>query len=250
VWKKDTFELLEIINREGHVVCLLQVNNSTFLALSKDTLIHFWTFKGDNFKVTDVIYTQYPTLDMVQIDNNTLVYSTDMFCYIFIARLNPSEIVKRLDVGSSLKVLMKLDNYLITGSDDGVLGFRDINNNYELSKEILEEGQAILSIVKLNSKLIATGSTDSNIRIYNMIDNDVRLFKILQNHTWTVESMIRLKDGRLVSGSRDNLIIVWGLCFEVESVLGSPNWGITDLIQVKDGRIASVSNDMTIKIWS
>jgi hypothetical protein len=147
VYKKETFELETIDEHSEHIISLLQVNDSALLAATKKCLFKFWLFKGINFKVTATMPTGYPILDMSQIDNNTMAYSIDSFCLIYTLKLNPPQRGERLATEKCINALMKLDNYLITGSVDGVLGFRDINNNYALLNSIPEKGKAILSIV-------------------------------------------------------------------------------------------------------
>jgi WD40 repeat protein len=146
---------------------------------------------------------------------------------------------------------MKIENYLITVSYEGVLRLRDINKNFLFVKET-NEGQKVLSVAKIDNKSFATGSIDSKIRIYEMVSDNVRIIKTLSLLNSFIISLIVLKDGRLVGGSEDGLIIIWGLCSDDKSVLDRSNScdSIAQVIQLKDGRIISISKNKAINIWS
>ena len=107
---------------------------------------------------------------------------------------------------------------------------------------------------KPNSYLLASGSRDDTVRIWDVGDiNNLRHVRTLRGHTGDVNSVAWSPDGRtLASGSDDGTVRLWnpdnGINFavlrghtdEVYSVAWSP-----------DGRIlASGSDDTTIRLWN
>ena len=73
--------------------------------------------------------------------------------------------------------------------------------------------------------------------------------QMLQGHTYPVEDIIQLADGRLASASIDGTIRIWPLNRGAPLVLVGHNGSVSRIIQLVDGCIASVSHDHTIRIW-
>ena len=71
-------------------------------------------------------------------------------------------------------------------------------------------------------------------------------------HTSTVRCLQVLPDGRIVLGSRDEILRIWSKdevgVWQSEELVGHTNW-VNCLQALPDGRIVSGSNDKTIKIW-
>ena len=73
---------------------------------------------------------------------------------------------------------------------------------------------------------------------------------ILKNHSdWILCSTI-LKDGRFVTGSSDNLIIIYNKeTFKPDIIIQEHDGGVYCVIQLNSGELASCSKDNTIKIY-
>ena len=85
---------------------------------------------------------------------------------------------------------------------------------------------------------------DYNIELKNPIH-------ILNNHTSTVCCLTIMKDGRLVSGSRDNSIIIYNkTSYKPDIIIKEHNYSIICIIQLKSGILASCSGDKTIKLFN
>ena len=67
------------------------------------------------------------------------------------------------------------------------------------------------------------------------------------------EAVASLDDGRLVSGSWDNTLIVWAAgddgVFAAAQTLGGHTSFVNCVIQLNDRRLASGSTDNTLKVW-
>ena len=106
---------------------------------------------------------------------------------------------------------------------------------------------------KPNSYLLASGSADDTIRIWDVGDiNNLRHVRTLRGHTDYVSSVAWSPDGRtLASGSGDGTVRLWnpnnGINF---AVLRGHRLGVTFVAWSPDSRtLASGSWDNTIRLW-
>lgn len=87
--------------------------------------------------------------------------------------------------------------------------------------------------------------------IIHIIDIDTgNPYKILCGHEGSIDALFQLKDGRLISGSSDKTIKVWGIENEkCTHTLEGHDRGINVFFQMKNGVLLSGSEDRTINVW-
>ena len=120
--------------------------------------------------------------------------------------------------------------------------------------EVSGHTQAVSSLAfKPNSYLLASGSNDDTIRIWNVGDNtNLYHVRTLRGHTDDVRSVAWSPDGgTLASASEDGTVRLWnpnnGINF---AVLRGHTEGVDCVAWSPDGRIlASGSGDSTIRLW-
>ena len=108
---------------------------------------------------------------------------------------------------------------------------------------------------KPNSYLLASGSSDDTIRIWDVGDNtNLRHVRTLRGHTESVFSVAWSPDGRvLASGSKDGTVRLWnpnnGINF---AVLRGHTDEVTSVAWSPDGRIlaSACGGDNTIRLWN
>ena len=120
--------------------------------------------------------------------------------------------------------------------------------------EVAGHTSSVLSLAfKPNSYLLASGSSDHTIRIWDVGDRDnLRQGRTLRGHTDDVTSVAWSPDGRtLASASNDGTVRLWnpnnGINF---AVLRGHTEGVFSVAWSPDGHIlASASWDHTIRLW-
>ena len=107
---------------------------------------------------------------------------------------------------------------------------------------------------KPNSYVLASGSNDHTVRIWDVEDRDnLRHVRTLRGHTHGVNAVAWSPDGRtLASASYDGTVRLWnpdnGINF---AVLRGHTEGVTSVAWSPDGRIlASGSYDKTVRLWN
>ena len=107
----------------------------------------------------------------------------------------------------------------------------------------------VASLVVLPNGDIASGSSDSTIKIWNTTTYECK--KTLEGHTDWIRSLVVLQNGDLASSSDDRTIRIWdtttGQC--KKKLTGHTGWIINSLVVLPNGDLVSGSDDETIKIW-
>ena len=139
---------------------------------------------------------------------------------------------------------------LLTGTDENEIHLWDINNTQKNYLYSFKGHQLWINcLVKCNKNYFASGSNDSDIRIWNW--QSKQCINIFRDHDNCIISMIMLINGNLCSSSADLTIKVWdwvkGIC--LHTLVGHQKW-VKCVCQLSNGYIISGSDDNTIKIWS
>ena len=124
--------------------------------------------------------------------------------------------------------------------------------NYENTKTIKAHNDRIISLIKLNSGYIATGSYDDSIKIWD-IDKEPKDSLISLKHSFGhIFCLLELKNNELLAGSSMNLIEVFDLnddSEEAKKIIPEHNLWVTSLVKCDENNFASASNDARIIIW-
>ena len=85
--------------------------------------------------------------------------------------------------------------------------------------------------------------------IQEMKLSKTNLVSVLNLHKKTINSLLLLKDERLVSTSDDNTIIIWDLKKKENFVLSGHEGPVFYAFQLQNGHLVSCSEDCTIRFW-
>jgi len=130
--------------------------------------------------------------------------------------------------------------------------YKDINEQkIEAKLEIFGHMNRVLCLTKISYNVIASGSQDNTIKLWNLTDGTcIKGFFKGNGHAKPVRCLELLDANRLASGSEDNKIKI----FDIEAgkcilTLSGHSRGVNSIVKLNENLIASASSDMTIKIW-
>jgi WD40 repeat protein len=125
-----------------------------------------------------------------------------------------------------------------------------LNRLFHLRQTISGHNEAIQCLVVLPNGNIASGSTDTTIKIWCVKDN-YKCLKVLTDHEDSIWSMIAFHDNNIASGSRDHTIRIWDYLsdYKCTHVLEGHLQPISNLDLLPNGNLISVSWDFRVCVW-
>ena len=100
------------------------------------------------------------------------------------------------------------DGRFVTGSDDHSIIIYN-NKAFKPDLTIKEHSNAVYCIIQLRSGILASGSLDKTIKLYEINGNEYKVIQTLTYHTDWINKIIELKNNKLVSCSSDKSIIFY-----------------------------------------
>jgi WD40 repeat protein len=197
------------------------------------------TFKGHVEKIVSLIQLSSGKLASGSYDNT-----------IHIWNMNYEKEEKIINENGRVFALLEFENdKLLAGTSENVIDLWDVNsvdNNCLYSFEGHELW--INCLVKINSKVFASASNDSKIKIWDYFTRTC-LFD-LQGHADCILSLILLRNNYLCSGSADLTIKIWDWEKQncVSTLRGHQKW-VKSVYELDNGILVSGSDDKTIKLW-
>ena len=149
-----------------------------------------------------------------------------------------------------------INNYILTNSvnnsvNNNILNINKPLKNFICIKTLKGHTEKIVSLLELSSGLLATGSYDNTIRIWN-INNDKEDIIIKENENSRIFCLLEFEQNKILCGTSNNVINLWDInslgdkC--IYSFQGHSLW-INCLVKINNKYFASASNDTKIKIW-
>ena len=89
---------------------------------------------------------------------------------------------------------------------------------------------------------------NGDIQIYDI--EKKKIVNTLKGHKKTINCMVEIEPGRIVSGSDEEDMILWNLNdISAKYILKGHKGPITAIVRLDEGRFLSASKDKTIKLW-
>ena len=164
--------------------------------------------------------------------------------------INTQQCIQTINETGNVLCLLEFEpNMLLSGTDENIINLWDVSCPTRPVNFFEGHLLWVNCLVKCDEKNFASGSNDSDIRIWNWEKKDC--VNILKGHSNCVLTMIKLIDGNLCSGSADLSLKIWdwenATC--VKTLTGHTKW-VKCVYQLSNGYIISGSDDRTIKVWN
>ena len=153
-------------------------------------------------------------------------------------------------------IILRKERYLIIDLNENFTNNNLINNIIKNYENMLMGKDAVISelkekIQKLEKELESMEEQKKIDEKKNFNINTKNAIQILNFHTQSVNCFAVLNDGRLVSGSNDNNIIIYNKkTFQPDLIIKEHNNYINHIIKLDSGLLASCSADFTIKLYN
>ena len=256
----------------GNIICAIKVDNNKILTSSAgDNSIYMWGFnsKGELNKEQSFSSHNDLVLTMIQLNNNTLISGGKDNAVIIWTKNEDGFFEEKQKINDEKPILkligLKNDKFGYT-SDNGILnimGIKGEEKNYEKICEINHEGK-IMALCEAKNGILFTGGTGlqgkKNYNIYlwsfDQEKGEYNRIQILGGHKADVNNIIELKDGRIVSSSRDRTLFIWkenkvenNIKYVKSEQLTEYPHGMFLLAQLQDGRICTSTSNNSLIFW-
>ena len=228
------------------VICIAQLENGNIVTSGMDNLIIIWQKKdGGFYEEKQTIQEEYPVKKIVGLRDNNFGYTGDDGILKIMAE---KEEDKETDTG---------ENKQEETSEGKIVKYKKIC-------ELKRHQGKINCMCELKNGYLFTGGAKGN----DKNDHYINVWKpnegtgyvhhqTLSGHKTDISDIIQLKDGRIVSSSRDRTIIIWKDVSESEDnikyikdeVLTEYPHGMYKLLQLKDGRICTITSNNSVIFW-
>ena len=138
------------------------------------------------------------------------------------------------------------------GGDEGRIDL--FSNSLEHMGYFSGHKNCIRCLCPISNKILAFGSYDKTIKIWNIEDRSI--MSTLSGHTETVNVLCNVKEGILVSGSWDKSLIIWSnsrpescTCSPRQTLTGHKS-RITGIIRLNNREIVSGEIDGDLMMWN
>ena len=128
------------------------------------------------------------------------------------------------------------------------------NNSLEHMSTLSGHKGPIHSLYGISNKILASGSEDKNIKIWDIEDRVI--MSTLSGHTNWITALCDVGSGQLVSGSRDKSLIIWSKfpgsssTYSHKQVLIGHRSNISGIIRINNREIMSGEFDGDLRIWN
>ena len=211
---ENEYKVIQTLNEhKDYVNKIIELKNKQLVSCSWDKSIIFYNKDNNEYKKDYSISTNGRNGPIIQTKDNEICYYEyeDTICfYDFIKRNN----IKKLNnisvtgyIYDSLLMISK-DLLLITGENKISI----INvNSYNLIKTInVDNSGWINAVCMLNKDMILTGDQNKRIIQWKIENDNLKLISIKENaHDKWINTLSKLGNGLILSGSGDNSVKIW-----------------------------------------
>ena len=239
------------------------------------------------FKMLKTFYSEYKELKDNQNNNvnpNNIILSNQLEKFDLNEKLSNEKLLTNIN-----EIIPNINNTSIPFFLHYPINFKQFGKEYRCIKTLSGHNDKIVSLIKLHTGNLASGSYDNTIRIWDLeknecklvikeegyilclleflpnfiltglSDNKIKLYQIndsyqlihcFEGHNLWVNCLVKINDEKFASGSNDSHIIIWDYETRKEIItLKGHSDCILSLIILQNKNLCSGSADNTIRIW-
>ena len=215
--KHNNYQLLQTLNYHNNFVYkVIELNNKNLISCSHDSSVIIYSKDNNNKYTKDYkITTNSDCFCVIQTKENEICYdelhslNNHSICFWNLLGQNVIKKINNLGwIGRNSFNMISEDLLLITGIDKLYI----VNVNlYNLIRIINVPGSSYIVVsCILNKMIFLTADDNKNIKQWRIEGNNLKLISTKDNaHDKPIFSLIKLKEGHILSGSSNGEIKIW-----------------------------------------
>ena len=240
------------------VLTVAELQNGKLISGGMDNLIIIWDKDvNGSYMEKQRIKDKKPIIKIIALQNNKFAFTSDNRVRIMIQKQIKKENAKDTKELNDVFDDLDFDNNIESEEDPFIVC-------YKLSKHV----GRVKSMMQMKNGYLITGGSEMASKKDNSImvwkPNDLDGFfhvQTLNGHKSDINGLIELKDGRILSSSKDRTLRIWKsfvkqdknkeneIQFQIDEILNEYKHGIYLILQIKDGRIFSSTSEGALVVW-
>lgn len=249
LWNGITFKCYDILNHSLQITDFVILSDDTIVSIS-ETDLTVWTSGEKSIVLSEeVSISCIAVLDSKRIvtgafrDNLRIWNSVSQICE------------KVFDNSNNVTALLILKDIIVTGNEDGSISLYNRDTHLDTIEPTDDEveNNMISHLCRISDTLIASGSDNGTVRIWNLkYKEHVHTFTVQLSYNResdAIQTLLTLPNGNLVIGSWDPTMYIYNP-FTGIVVYSFPEESDTvDLLLLKDNRFINVMSNGSLKMW-
>ena len=234
------------------VIYMTKLKNENLVTSGMDNLVIVWQKKNGLYEEKETIKEEYPVKKIVALRNNKFGYTGDD---------GVLKIMAEKEEQKNDETTPEENNSI--DEDENKKKEEKPILKYQKICELKRHQGRINCMCELNNGYLFTGGAKGN----NKNDHYINVWKpddengyvhhqTLSGHQTDISDIIQLRDGRIVSSSKDRTIIIWKETKENDNIKYAQDERLTEyphgmygLLQLKDGRICTITSNNSLIFW-
>ena len=231
---------------KGRINCIIKLSNNDIVTAGQDKTIKVWKIDSSTpVKSLTGHKSMIWCLNEIK-ENKVITGSSDNTALIWDLKTGKLDFELFKDKEISVVVQLKTGKVLLCSADKLILF--DLETKKQLTNFEIKPG--VWSIKELSDGTVAAGYGNGDIAILEVGNENIKVKTILKGHKKTVNSIIELKNHKLVSSSDESNMILWDLSDpESKYFIEGHTDNVSCLAYLGGNKFASSSFDNTLKVW-
>jgi len=156
---------------------------------------------------------------------------------------------QKLSQSNFIMHILRLNRYDFASNNNNIINIWNLDDDYYNKSELEGHTDLVNCIIKLDDKLIASGSLDKSVKIWNF--KTAKCEDTIKGFSGFSLALIKLTKNKFALASDDGSILIYEfkLGVNTKTLEGSSSLRVYNIIKLSDNQLASGSLDFSIKVW-